>query len=159
MGMTKLIQGTNAPKVKEIWGLQASADLRKKALDKIAKTPFQLAQKVLPAGALDQPALIRPLLDDLVASESYVELKSPEAGSDSVIAMQVDEQRARLWSTNLWQFAAAWKLNKPQPLSAGISGWEARGPGISLQVQQRGEWVLVGWSRGKLDALNSLAAA
>jgi len=159
IGMTQLIQSSNAPKVREVWALPASADLRRKALDKIAKTPFQLAQKVLPAGAVDQPTLIRPLLDDLLASESYIELKSPEAGSDSVIAVQLDEQRARVWDTNLWQLVAAWKLNKPQPLSGGISGWESRGAGITFQFQRRGKWVLAGWSLGKLAGLNSLASA
>src|SRR5437667_12596239 len=74
IGMFAVNQGTNASRLKEVWSLPASQDLRKQALDKIAKTPFQLWQKSLPAGAVDQPALIRPLLDDLVNSESYIEL-------------------------------------------------------------------------------------
>src|SRR6266850_2056112 len=74
IGMTELNQSTNASKLKEVWGLPASQDLKKQALDKIAKTPFQLWQKSLPSGVTDQTALIRPLLDDFIASESYVDL-------------------------------------------------------------------------------------
>ena len=54
IGMTELNQSTNASKLKEVWGLPASQDLKKQALDKIAKTPFQLWQKSLPPGSTDQ---------------------------------------------------------------------------------------------------------
>src|SRR5438132_7965492 len=75
IGMEALNQSTNASKLKEVWSLPASQDLKKQALDKIAKTPFQLWQKSLPSSATDQPSLIQPLLDDFVMSESYVDLK------------------------------------------------------------------------------------
>src|SRR5947209_7395615 len=90
IGMTELNQSTNASKLKEVWSLPASQDLKKQALDKIAKTPFQLWQKSLPSSATDQPSLIRPLLDDFVMSESYVDLKGSPADYDSVIAVRLD---------------------------------------------------------------------
>src|SRR6267378_7722233 len=71
-GMDALNQSTNASKLKEVWTLPASQELKKQALNKIAKTPFQLWQRSLPSGTTDQPSLIRPLLDDFVTSESYV---------------------------------------------------------------------------------------
>src|SRR3954464_4923357 len=71
IGMTELNRGTNASKLKEVWSLPSSQELKKQALDKIAKTPFQLWQKSLPSGASDQSALIRPLLDDFINAESY----------------------------------------------------------------------------------------
>src|SRR6266404_449798 len=74
IGMAQLDQSTNAPKLKEVWALPSSEALRKQALEKIAKTPFTLWQKSLPSGATDRPELIRPLLDDLLSAESFVEL-------------------------------------------------------------------------------------
>src|SRR5437899_111816 len=103
IGMDALNQSTNASKLKEVWSLPASQDLKKLALDKIAKTPFQLWQKSLSSGARDQASLIRPLLDDFVTSESYVDLKNSSADYDSVIAVRLVSERARLWDTNLQQ--------------------------------------------------------
>src|SRR6266436_182805 len=112
IGMTDLNQGTNASKLKEVWSLPASQELKKQALDKIAKTPFQLWQKSLPSGTTDQASLIRALLDDFITSESYVDLKGPAADHDSVIALRLDAERGRLWETNLWQLLSAWKFSK-----------------------------------------------
>src|SRR5256885_6057251 len=64
IGMSQLAESTNLATLKEVWNLPAPQTTRKKALEKIAKTPFQLWQKTLPSGATDHPELIRPLLDD-----------------------------------------------------------------------------------------------
>src|SRR2546421_7994248 len=144
IGMTELNQGTNASKLKEVWSLPASQELKKQALDKIAKTPFQLWQKSLPSGTTDQASLIRPLLDDFITSEAYVDLKGPAADYDSVIALRLDAERARLWETNLWQLLSAWKFPKPQALSSGLAGWESRAKGITFRLRHGGNWVLAG---------------
>jgi len=149
VGMTALATGTNASKLLEVWGLTASQDLRKQALDKIAKTPFQLWQKSLPSGAVDRPELIRPLLDDLLTAESYVELNGKSANYDSVLAVQLDQAHASVWETNLWQLLASWKFAKPQTLGGGKTGWETRGNGITFQLQRREKWLLAGWSLGR----------
>src|SRR4051812_19367470 len=89
IGMGKVVQGTNASKLKEVWALPASHQVRKEALDKIATAPFQLWRKSLPSGARDQSALIRPLLDDLLSSESFIELKGASAKYDAVLAIEL----------------------------------------------------------------------
>jgi len=155
-GMTQVIQGTNASKLRDVWALPASQDVRKQALDKISSAPFQLWQKSLPAGAQNNAKLLRPLLDDLVTAESFIELNGAKAQFDSVIAAQLDDQRAHLWSTNLWQTAMAWKFPAPKPLATG-SGWETHANGITLQFQEQKNWVLLGWSAGKLKAIATLA--
>src|SRR5262249_20142736 len=109
IGINGIKQDTNALKLKEILAQPSSAVMRTQVLDKIASTPFQLWQKSLPKGVTNQPALIRPLLDDLVNSESFVELNGSDTDHDSVLAVRLDKDRARLWNTNLWQLLAAWK--------------------------------------------------
>src|SRR5262245_2877806 len=74
VGMNRIVELTNAGKLKDIWTLPTSQQLRKQAVEKAALAPFELWKKLLPAGASDQPQLIRPLLDDLLTSESYIEL-------------------------------------------------------------------------------------
>jgi hypothetical protein len=155
IGVTRLVQTTNTLKLKEILSLPASTELRRQTLEKLAQTPFKLWQKSLPAGAAPHPELIGPLLDDLVASESYIEIQGPDASFDSFIAVELDEQRARLWDTNLRQLLVAWKLSNPQNSDGPIPGWHAEGRGVSLEVHRKGNWTVVGWSLGKLSRLES----
>jgi len=156
-GMTQVVQGNGASKLKDIWALPATTAVRKEALDKIASAPFQLWQKSLPSGARDQAGLVRPLLDDLFASESVVQLGGAGAKYDSVIAIELDDTRAQLWSSNLWQIVSGWKLGTPQPLTGTAKGWETHAKGIAVQVQRSGKWLVAGWSLGKLGAAASAA--
>src|SRR5947207_1995276 len=100
-GVRAINENTDPLVFKKVWNLPSSGDLRKQALDKIAQTPFQLWQKSLPAGVANGASLIRPLLDDLVNSESFVEIKGPESDFDSALAIQLDASRSQLWKTNL----------------------------------------------------------
>jgi hypothetical protein len=159
VGINHILKDTNVLQLKKVWALPASEKLRKEALDKIALAPFQLWQKSLPSGAVNQPGLIRPLLDDLVARESYIELNGPEADFDSVLAVQVDAERAKLWSTNLSRLLLAWKLPAPQPLPTNRAGWEVRAKGITFRVDQKNNWLIAAWSLGKLSAVNSFVNA
>src|SRR5438477_169915 len=93
VGMAEVSRLTNTLKLNEIWSLPASKAMLNQALDKIARTPFQLWQKSLPSGSANQSALIRPLLDDLIASESYLDLRGPSADYESVVAVQLDTDR------------------------------------------------------------------
>src|SRR5258706_1989021 len=129
IGTTQLAEGTNALKLKAILALPSTPEIRNQALDKIAKAPFQLWHDSLPSGVTNHADLIRPLLDDLLAAESFIEIKGPSADFDSVVALQLPEQRIRLWNTNLWQLAGAWQLAKPKPLAGNQNGWEVRGRG------------------------------
>jgi hypothetical protein len=159
VGMKRVNADTNALHLNKVWALQSSQELRKLALDKIAKTPFQLWHKNLPPAAVDQPSLIRPLLEDLIDCESYVELRGAEADYDSVLAIRLENDRSRLWNTNLWQLIVSWKLSPPQTLrDTQIQGWDASGKGIAVRLQQKGDWLLIGWSLGKLSRIGSLAA-
>jgi hypothetical protein len=159
IGMANLNAGTNAARLKEVWALPVSEELRNQALTSIAKAPLKLWERSLPNGVKDQPELMRPLLDDLLSAESYVELNGRDAGFDSVIAIELADNRARLWETNLWQLLSGWKLAKPIALKAPGKGWEIADRGPRVKLQRIGKWLLVGWSLGKLSRINVLADA
>lgn len=106
VGAEQLAGNTNAAKVREVWALPASADLRAQAFKRLADVlPGQWS---LSTNATNTAALIRPLLDDLVRAESVFELGSAAGGSpDWSLAIDLDDQRAALWQTNVGSLTGA----------------------------------------------------
>ncbi len=148
------ITGTNAAKLQAVLALPVTAELRNEAFAKLARTPQVLWKKSLPAGLADQSALLRPLLDDLATSESYVELRSSAERPGVLIAAQIDSSRAVLWSTNLWQAATNWKLGTPAV--QGTNGWRA-GNDLDLAFGRSGKWTVAALSHEK-DAIQRFNA-
>ena len=103
--------------------------------------------------------LFRPLLDDLLAAESYAEVRGPLQRGESVLAIELNDQRAALWQTNWSNILAAWKLGKSTPLTVGeAKGWELKrkeSPG-SIQFVRAGNWVLIGLGQERLTLLPGL---
>jgi hypothetical protein len=159
LGTAQLARDTNAARVCQILALPESAAFREELLGKLARVPYQCWSNGLPKGVPDQAPLIRPLLEDLARQEWYLELQGSTAAPEVVLAVQVTGDRARLWSTNLWQVVHGWKLGVPQPLpNAGGQGWQlkkAAAPNL-IQFAQSGSWVLVGLGQEPLKLLPGL---
>ena len=101
VGWGAISGSTNGTKLKEVAALPGSQQLREHILQKLAAGPRQLLEKQLPTNAVDNAALFRPLFDDLLSAESYVEVRGPANKRETVIAVQVNDDRARTWHTNL----------------------------------------------------------
>jgi hypothetical protein len=159
-GSTPLARDTNSAKLRQIWALPATAELRQQTFQKLAKAPHQFWLKNLPAGVSDQAPLIRPLLDDLIANEWFLEVRGPVERSESVLAIQLTDERAKAWRTNLWQLCQGWKLGAPREVTLeGAKGWEVRGA-VALNLVQfvhTGRWVLIGLGQNRLTLLPTLA--
>ena len=98
-GMNRLSGGTNAAALMTIWNLPESRRLERQTLDKLSLAPWPLLHRNLDTNAA---ALLRPLLDDLVADESYLEIRQvANQPAELVLAIRLDDQRAALWQTNL----------------------------------------------------------
>jgi hypothetical protein len=142
-----------------MWGLKTSADVRNQALGRIARLPAQFLGSAIPKGTPDQANLIRPLLDDLLTRESYIEVR---ATPELFIAVKLPDDRARVWQNNLSQAAENWKLGSPTKLdSDGATGWELKrtsAPNL-LRVTRLRDWLVVsaGQASPALEA-NALAA-
>lgn len=148
-GRAALAQGTNATRLKAIEALPATAALRGQIAGSLARAPRQFWDKELPAGTPDGATLLRPLFDDLLVAESFGEVRGPLGRTETALAIELTDARAALWSTNLWQLAAAWKLGQPRPDGAG--GWEvtrAAEPKL-LQFSRAGKWVVLGLASDK----------
>jgi hypothetical protein len=149
-GGETLAAGTNAAQLQLISGLPETRTLRGLVLDKLAGVPFRIWQSQLPKGASNQVALLRPLLDDLAAFESYVQVDGPTNAIEMVAAVHLNDQRAGLWSKNLSQLLAAWQMGQIAPLATnGFTGWETKtGPGhVSIRFLRAGSWILLDESR------------
>ena len=153
LGKNKIAADTNAASFMQIWELPETVKLEAQTLDRLSGAPWRLLlRQTNQASAL----LLRPLLDDLVAEESCVEVrKSTNAASgndEMLLAIRLNDQRAALWQTNL---AAAFEsLTGIHPTTSQLStpnsqlpaGWSLRkhhAPNL-IEFVRAGEWVIVG---------------
>ena len=99
-GADQLAGNTNAAKVKEIWALPATAEFRKQGLHRLAGVIPGLLS--LAATATNAPVVLRPLVDDLVRSESVFEMRREAGGAMSwCVSLALNDERAALWQTNV----------------------------------------------------------
>jgi hypothetical protein len=146
-GANKLKGGTNA--LAKALALPTTTELRDEAFAKIARTPQEFWKKSLAADAADQSAQLRPLLDDLWSNESLLELRGSPERPDVIVAVQLDDERAELWSRNLRQTANGWKMGADTPLNmGGAKGWSATGKNLSVHYAHCGKWVLAAIGHG-----------
>lgn len=145
VGGAALAQNTNAAKLRTIANLASTKAFRDQTLGKLARTPYEVWKKELPPGISDRAELLRPLLDDLMSAETFFELLGPTSHPESVLAIQVNEERAHVWQTNLWQLMLAWKLGTPfETNPEGFKGWEMKGRNGAKMFRfvRAGKWIL-----------------
>lgn len=101
LGKKRLATEANATNFMAIWNLPESAKLEAQTLAKLATAPWRLWQTNV-AVSKAPTALLRPLLDDLVQEEVYLEaIGGPNQPSELVFAIRLPADRAALWETNL----------------------------------------------------------
>ncbi len=148
-----LAQATNATTLRQIDLLPATEALRGQISSNLARVAPRLWEKDLPAGAADPSVYLAPLLHDMLSSETALEVRGPIGKTESVLAIELTEARAALWSTNLWQLARLWKLGEPHAITVeNFAGWELKksaAPNL-LQFVRAGKWVIVGLGQDKL---------
>ena len=119
LGKERLAADTNASFVMGIWNLAESKKLEAQTLDRLAMgllatngMPW-LSNQVSVSGSKSSDtnspppltgssALLRPLLQDLLEQESFLEVReATNLPGDLTFAIRLSEARARLWETNL----------------------------------------------------------
>jgi hypothetical protein len=162
VGSTALLADKKAAKLNEIASLPESADLQKDVLDKLATAPYRYLREheKVPATATDQAALIRPLLDDLVHEESYVELRTPTNPlPETILAIHLNKDRAALWRSNLSTILTTWTgLPVSEIQAEGYSGWELKKhhpPNVARFIQA-GDWVVFGIGQDLIAGIPAL---
>ena len=99
IGATALANNANATNLKAILTLPDSVKFRDDVLQKLSRT----AVKLLGADSKNasQVALLRPMFDDLMTSESLAEFRGTKASPIFLLAARLTDERSRLWETNL----------------------------------------------------------
>ncbi len=101
LGKKQLAGEPNATNFMAIWNLPESARLEAQTLDKLATAPWRFWQTNI-AVSNAPTSLLRPLLDDLVQEESYLEVRTAtNQPTELVLAIRLPADQAALWQTNL----------------------------------------------------------
>jgi len=178
LGLQQISLDTNSAQVMSVWRLPQTAALVAQALDKFSRWPGQGATNAA-------SALLRPLLDDLVSSETYLEIRAPtssqprvasnpasggEGGSAPdhqlptlnsqlalVLALRLPADRARLWQTNLAAALEALTGLRSVPVRNGWLLREHEAPDL-IEFSRVGEWTLVGLGQKTNDLLTEFVA-
>jgi hypothetical protein len=136
LGKKSLAAQTNAAGLMKLWNLAESAKLEAQTLDKLARalarSPATNRTPTLGAGL--STSLLRPLLEDLLCRESYLEVRQA-AGKpcELALAIRLDPERAALWETNL-------------------------GAAIHLSLTNSGGWTLLGMAPDPAPLLSEFVA-
>jgi hypothetical protein len=190
LGKKRIAAETNAVGFMRIWNLPESARLEAQTLDKLALAlGNQLPITNPPASGTNQPtviinyhaflngpsALLRPLLDDLVQEESYVEIRgTTNQLLELALAIKLSEQRAGLWQANLAgaleslsgakrnvsKDGRGWQLEFKLQGSAATARQrsESRSTSLipspsSISLSRAGDWTVVGFGMGASASL------
>ncbi len=152
LGKKRLASENNATNFMAIWTMPESARLEAQTLDKLATAPWRLLKSATPLSNAPV-ALLRPLLDDLVQEESYLEVRAAtNQPGQLVLAIRLDAARAARWQTNLaavLESLAGNRVTRDHPPAFGI-----RYSSFDIQVSRAGDWSLV--SISALSSSNSV---
>jgi len=173
LGMDGVARETNATNFMSIWHEPESRKLLSQTLDKLAgwmtegsrpaATNSSPAQKTsLQSTVRNSP--LRPLLDDLVQDECYVEVRQvPNGPGNLAFAIRLNPEHAALWETNL-ALAVETAIGTRPASAQGTYGWQADlhrtdsggqgspGPARFLSLSRSGDWTILGLSQGSQPA-------
>ena len=178
LGKQRLAADTNAAFVMGIWNLAESKALEAQTLDRmavgltashqssvisnqLAVVSNQLSVTGLQSTITNQPpqltgpaALLRPLLDDLVQQESYVEVRqATNQPGELACAIRLSAERARLWQTNLAAFVESLTGSRVVAGPGRTSGWQLQITSHQSQtarfidLARVGDWTVIGLGR------------
>lgn len=139
LGKKRIAADSSAANVMAIWNLPESARLEAQTLDKLSTAPWRLLKTTTPLSNAPV-ALLRPLIDDIVQEESYLEIRgATNRPGEVVFAIRLDANRAALWETNLPLILQTLvPTQTPDPKSQTPE----------FQVSRSGDWTLLALTSG-----------
>ena len=125
VGSARIAADPNAASLNAMGGSPESRGLREETLRKLALAPYHFLQDHA-AGTNDFAPLIRPLLDDLLRAESFIEVRGPtNEVPELLLAVRLEKDRADLWRSNLTEILTNWTGLPVKDIEAeGYDGWE-----------------------------------
>jgi hypothetical protein len=156
-GAEQISADTNAVAFTNLWCSTEARALRAQTLGKLSHTPYEWLKSKIPPGRGDGAAQLRPLLDDLLSAEWFLQIRDATNGSpEYALAIRLNADRAQLWSTNL---AIVLQLWTGIPVAQDQSGnWELKKhqPPNLIRFARAGDWVVFGCGQDKLPVNDEL---
>ncbi len=151
-GSAQLTRDANAGTLSKALTLPASAPLRERLAGQLSQVARRWHRKTTGL-ALPPVEVLQPMVADLFQAESIYEIwgRSSQA-SEILLAAQLDDSRAQLWSTNLWQYLEKNLNGQAVPLT-GANGWEFKpaGGGSVVRFATVGNWRILGYGTEPLN--------
>jgi hypothetical protein len=157
LGASQLAKNAAAAKLKEIWDLPESRRLAEQTLQKLAHAPNIFYRgKITPAQDERGAAILRPLLDDLLNHESFLQVRgAADKTAEWTLLVHLPPDRRNAWSASLSDLLRLWNLGTPVTNAVqGFGGWELRrtdAPNV-IRYALAGEWLLLGAGQNALPA-------
>lgn len=161
LGMDRIAKQTNATGFLRIWRLAESEKLKSQTLDKLALAPWRLTGTNPPAAVTNyapllranhSASLLRPLLDDLVKDEWYLEIREAKpASAQMALAVRLNPKSAAEWDTNLQDVFGT--IPGARRTAATGSGWQIQLTNASatippylrhVELMHAGAWTILG---------------
>ncbi len=156
-GTERISADTNAAAFTNLWCSPEAQALRAQTLGKLSRAPGTWFKSKILAGASDGAAQFRPLLDDLLSAEWFLQIRDATNGSpEYALAIRLNAARAQLWSTNL---ATVFQMWTDIPVAQDKSGnWELKKhqPPNLIRFARAGDWVVFGSGQDKLPLNDEL---
>jgi hypothetical protein len=192
LGKKQIAAQTNSIRFMSLWNLPESANLESQTLNKLALALAGVSQAsnvLIQPPANNSPATnylplftnyqalvashpaaaqLRPLLDDMVREEWYLEVQqSGNQPGELALAVRLDEQHASLWTSNLSAVLGSITNVQSLPAQTNRHAWRLLLPsGLStinhqlstIEMARAGDWTLVGLARERNTRLDDFAA-
>jgi len=145
LGEERLGVAASASVLMRLWAIPASANLQAQTLDKLFTFPGRwLAGETTSPGVVRE--LVRPLLDDVVWNESYLEIHHPaNQPVEFAFAIRLNPEHAGIWETNLASVLESLTGVRPLTSATDHPGWSFQQPGAPdfVKLIHAGEWTIV----------------
>jgi len=158
VGTAPLANNANAAKLKEIWALPETRKFEDQTLQKLAHAPKVFYGNKISAEQDERgAALLRPLLNDLVRSESFLQVRGPSLPqAEWTLLAQLPPDRLKAWSAALLELTRLWNLGAPT--SSSLEGFtvseikRTASPNL-LRWVEAGQWFVLGVGQDNLPAV------
>lgn len=176
LGAQQLAAQPSAAGFLKIWRLPETERLKDQILDKLALAPWHggtnLPTTVTNFGPLVRAnasaSLLRPLLDDLVQQECYLEIRGSSPSLCQLgLAVRLDPKHQAAWENNLASLCetATGSKKVARPTAGTAIGWTISAAGGSppallkhVDLVRAGEWMLVGLAPDQNPVFTNLLA-
>jgi len=162
VGTASLANNTNAVRLRELWSLPETRRLAEQTLQKLAHAPRTFyGERIAAAEDERGAALLRPMLDDLLAQESCLQVRGPaDKTAEWTLLVQLPADRRKVWRAGLAELMQLWKLGAPSTNAVeGFAAWEVNRTEAPSRVRcvEAGQWLVLGLGQNNLPGVSEAA--